>query len=151
MAFGGLGDDGEGGGGTQMAEINMVPLIDVMLVLLIVFMVTAPLMTHRVDVDLPRSVSHPANEPVKALNVSIGETGTLYLEGKEITLEALEARFQEAAQGEGKSEGSNAEGGERPPVHLHADQHTDYGRVAEVMAAASRAGLLRLGFVSEPR
>ena len=122
-----------------MAEINMVPLIDVMLVLLVIFIVTAPLLTNAVKLDLPK-VSSQVNElkPDK-IEFGIDATGQRFWNGEPLTrAESLE-RF--------KAEGRKPT---QPEIHLRADQNVAYRTVAETLADASKAGLTRVGFVSEP-
>jgi biopolymer transport protein ExbD len=126
-------------GGAPMAEINMVPLIDVMLVLLVIFIVTAPLLTHAVKLDLPK-VSSAANElkPDK-IEFAIDAQGQRFWNGEPISRAEAQARF--AAEGQKPSQ---------PEVHLRADQEVAYRLVAETLADASKAGLSKVGFVSEP-
>jgi len=127
-------------GGQPMAEINMIPLIDVMLVLLVIFIVTAPLLTHAVKIDLPRA-SHALNV-VKRENVhlSIDAAGTVYWNGDALAEGAWRARMQEAARLE-----------PQPELHIRADGDLAYRRVVAVMADAARAGLTRIGFITDPR
>ncbi len=122
-----------------MAEINMVPLIDVMLVLLVIFIVTAPLLTNAVKLDLPK-VSSQVNElkPDK-IEFAIDATGQRYWNGEPLTRAEAIARF--AAEGQKATQ---------PEIHLRADQNVAYRSVAETLADASKAGLTRVGFVSEP-
>ncbi|TCJ11654.1 biopolymer transporter ExbD [Parasulfuritortus cantonensis] len=126
-------------GTRPMADINMIPLIDVMLVLLVVFMVTAPLLTHAVRVDLPEAASHPEVQHPDDLNLAIRADGALYWNDLPIAAAELPARMAAAAAASPV-----------PELHIRADRQVPYGRVAEVMAAAARAGLDRIGFVSEP-
>ena len=121
------------------AEINMTPLVDVMLVLLIIFIITAPLMTHSVKVDLPRAASQPTPEKPMTLQVSITAANAVYVGADRVTTEALEKRFREAV-----AQDSNVE------MHLKADRDTRYETVAETMSAARRAGLTKIGFVTLP-
>jgi biopolymer transport protein ExbD len=125
--------------GAPMAEINMVPLIDVMLVLLVIFIVTAPLLTHAVKLDLPK-VSSQANQlkPDK-VEFAIDAAGTRYWNGEVVSRDAAAQRFLL----EGKKE-------PQPEIHLRADQSVAYRSVAETLADASKAGLSKIGFVSEP-
>ncbi len=122
-----------------VAEINMVPLIDVMLVLLVIFIVTAPLLTHAVKLDLPK-VSSKANEikPDK-IEFAIDASGQRYWNGETVTREEAQQRFL-------------AEGRKpvQPEIHLRADQEVAYKAVAQTLADASKAGLSKVGFVSEP-
>ncbi len=126
-------------GAAPVAEINMVPLIDVMLVLLVIFIVTAPLLTHAVKLDLP-TVSSKANEikPDK-IEFAIDASGQRYWNGETVTREEAQARFL-------------AEGRKpvQPEIHLRADQEVAYKAVAQTLADASKAGLSKVGFVSEP-
>ena len=134
MAFGRLGDQRE-----PMAEMNIIPLVDVMLVLLVVFIVTAPVITHSVNVKLPTATSAPQDESPDSLTLSLDAAGRLYVADVPVAQDRLEARLREAMI-------------EKPDlvVYLRADESTPYGRVAETMAGARRAGVERLGFVSRP-
>lgn len=129
------------GTGSQMptAEINMTPLVDVMLVLLIIFMITAPLMTHSVKVDLPRASSTPTPEKPMTLQVSITADNVIHVGADAISGSALEARFRDAV-----AQDANVE------LHLKADKVTRYEMVAETMSAARRAGISKIGFVTQP-
>ncbi|MCK6410998.1 MAG: biopolymer transporter ExbD [Azonexus sp.] len=128
-------------GGSQMptAEINMTPLVDVMLVLLIIFIITAPLMTHSVKVDLPRAASNPTPEKPMTLQVSINAENQVFIGSEPVDRNALEARVREAVQQDAQVE-----------MHLKADRATRYETVAETMSAARRAGLAKIGFVTQP-
>ncbi|MCK0506712.1 ExbD/TolR family protein [Aromatoleum anaerobium] len=136
MAFGGFSQEGRG---APMSEINMVPLIDVMLVLLIVFMITAPLLTHAVKIDLPNAASAAANEKPETVTLAIDEAGTLYWNDRRISDTELQARFAEAAANP-----------VQPELHLRADRETRYQKLAEVMSAARLAGIQKMGFVTVP-
>ena len=127
--------------GSQMptAEINMIPLIDVMLVLLIIFMITAPLMTHSVKVDLPRASSTPTPEKPMVLQVAITADNRVFVGSEPVDDQQLEARFRDAV-----AQDSNVE------LHLKADRNSRYESVAETMSAARRAGLSKIGFVTQP-
>lgn len=122
-----------------VAEINMVPLIDVMLVLLVIFIVTAPLLTHAVKLDLPK-VSAQVNEvkPDK-IEFAIDAKGQRFWNGEPVTREEAQQRFL--------SEGKKAV---QPEIHLRADQEAAYKAVAQTLADASKAGLSKVGFISEP-
>ena len=122
-----------------MAEINTTPLVDVMLVLLIIFIITAPLMTHSVAVDLPRAASTPTPEKPLTLPVSIAADGAVFLHGEALGMDALESRFRQALAQDAKAE-----------LHLMADRAVRYEVVAETMSAARRAGILKIGFVTQP-
>ena len=129
------------GTGSQMptAEINMTPLVDVMLVLLIIFMITAPLMTHSVKVDLPRASSTPSLEKTTSLQVSITADNRIFLGSEAVDRNILASRLQDAVTQDAKVE-----------LHLQADRAARYERVAETMSAARRAGISKIGFVTQP-
>ncbi len=137
MSFASLNDDD---GNEPLAEINMIPLIDVMLVLLVIFIVTAPLLGHAVKVDLPRASSQPnAATPVQ-VRLTLAADGSAYWEGQPVAASELEARLQQVAASDPQTE-----------LQLHADGAVAYRKVAEVMSAAARTGLTRIGFVTDPR
>ncbi len=136
MAFGGFSKSGDS---TPMAEINMIPLIDVMLVLLVIFIITAPLLTHAVKIDLPKASSQPNVTRPQNIQLGVRANGEVYWNGESVDRPALAARMADAAQLD-----------PQPEIHLRADRTTEYQRVAEVMSAAARAGLVRIGFVTDP-
>ncbi|WP_447837867.1 ExbD/TolR family protein [Aeromonas salmonicida] len=137
MAFGKLSDDGDD---QPLSEINMIPMIDVMLVLLIVFMITAPLLTNAVKLELPEASSQ-LNQPEKEdIALAIDETGKIYWNDKEVDEAALLAQMETA----GKAEG------ELPEIQLRIDKRVEYGIIARVMAQASQHGLHKIAFVSQP-
>ena len=121
------------------AENNMTPLVDVMLVLLIIFIITAPLMTHSVPVDLPRAASTPTPEKPMTLQVSINAENQIFVGSEAVDRSILETKFREAV-----AKDANVE------MHLKADRSTRYESVAETMSAARRAGLTKIGFVTQP-
>ena len=123
-----------------MAEINMVPLIDVVLVLLVIFIVTAPLLTNVVKLDLPKATSSADLQKPDKIEFAIDPTGSLFWNGERIDREEAIRRFTEA-------------GAKRPQpeIYLRADQNVAYRHVAEMLADASRAGLSKVAFVSEPK
>lgn len=136
MAFGTLdGDDDE-----VMSEINMTPLVDVMLVLLIIFIITIPVINHAVKIDLPRATNQPNDTKPQNINVSVDAQGKVFWNQQEVDKAALEQRIAEAAQQE-----------PQPELHLRADREVRYERVAEVMAAAQHGGLGKIGFITEPK
>jgi biopolymer transport protein ExbD len=137
MAFGGLLNDAGDG---DNAEINMIPLIDVMLVLLVIFIVTAPLMTHAVKVDLPQATSQPNEAKPETITLSIQADGSVYWNADPVDAAAWEARMDAAARQM-----------PQPEIHIRADGKLAYKHVAQIMADAARAGLTRLGFVTQPR
>lgn len=137
MAFGGFRHTSDGG--QPMAEINMIPLIDVMLVLLVIFIVTAPLLTHAVKLDLPTASSVPNTTQPDNIQLAIDGEGRLFWNGEVIDRTTLQSRFAEAGRLP-----------QQPEVHLRADRTTQYQAIAEVLADSARAGLSRIGFVSQP-
>ncbi|OGA60829.1 MAG: biopolymer transporter ExbD [Betaproteobacteria bacterium RIFCSPLOWO2_12_FULL_65_14] len=137
MAFGSFD---KGGATAPMAEINMIPLIDVMLVLLVIFIITAPLLTHAVKVDLPKASSTPNITKPENVQLAIDDRGIVYWNGEVLDRSGWRSRMDAAAA-------------QSPPpeVHIRADGAVAYRRVAEVMADAAKAGLTRVGFVTDPR
>jgi biopolymer transport protein ExbD/biopolymer transport protein TolR len=136
MAFGRL----ERNPGAQpMSDINMTPLIDVMLVLLVIFMITAPLMSSSLKLDLPKAEAAQPSETPQFLAVAIDAEGRLYLGEQVLPPEAFRARLQASAKANPQTE-----------VQLRADRHVPYGRVAEALGWIQQAGLTRIGFVTEP-
>ena len=127
------------GAQAPMAEINTTPLVDVMLVLLIIFIITAPLLTHSVNIDLPRASSAPAEHKPTTLQVSIDADGNVVLGGQVVPSSELESRLRDAVARDPQVE-----------MHLMADRATRYEAVAETMSAARRAGLGKIGFVTQP-
>lgn len=134
-----MGHFNSGGSSAPMSEINTTPLVDVMLVLLIIFIITAPLMTHAVKVDLPSTQSAPRVEKAATLTVSITAHNLVYIDHDPIALNALESYFRKAVAQDPQVE-----------IHLHADKATRYETVAETMSAARRAGISKMGFVTQP-
>ena len=135
MAFGRLERSASA---SPMSDINMTPLIDVMLVLLVIFIITAPLLTHSVKIDLPRAVSNPNLTRPDNIQLGIKADGALYWNGEPVDAAGLSQRMTAA----GKLN-------PQPEVHIRADATAQYQRVAEVMSAAARAGLTRIGFVTD--
>jgi biopolymer transport protein TolR len=135
MAFGRLERDP---GSRPMSDINMTPLIDVMLVLLVIFIITAPLMTTSLKLDLPKTDgARPSDAPL-FIAVSINEQGQLFVGDEAVSAEQLLKRAREAAQRDPLTE-----------VQLRADSRVPYGRVAELIGLVQEAGLSRVGFVTE--
>jgi len=136
MAFGTLdGDDDE-----VMSEINMTPLVDVMLVLLIIFIITIPVINHAVKIDLPRATNQPNDVKPQSVNVSIDAQGKVFWNQQEVDDASLDQHIAEAAQQQ-----------PQPELHLRADRDVRYERVAQVMAAAQHGGLGKIGFITEPK
>lgn len=126
-------------GSQPMAEINMVPLIDVALVLLVIFIVTAPLLSHAVKLDLPKASSNADIQKPEKVEFAIDAQGALHWNGERLTREDAQKRFAETGQKR-----------PQPELYLRADQGVPYRYVAETLADASRAGLSKIAFVSEP-
>ncbi|NRF66103.1 biopolymer transporter ExbD [Aquincola sp. S2] len=126
-------------GAAPMAEINMVPLIDVMLVLLVIFIVTAPLLTHAVKLDLPKASADVNPLKPERIEFAIDAAGVRFFNGEAVSRTQAAERFVQAAQRQ-----------PLPELHLRADQAVAYRAVAETLADASKAGLTKIGFVSEP-
>ena len=122
------------------ADINVVSLIDVMMLLMVIFMITAPMMQGGVDVALPTAQARPL-EPKGGLAVSITRDGRIFVDETPLSMTEFTASFKALAEAKGSSAG----------VYLRADEAVPYGRVVEVMGAAQTAGLNRIGFVAEPR
>ena len=136
MAFGGgIDDDSE-----VMSEINMTPLVDVMLVLLIIFIITIPVINHAVKIDLPQASNKPNDDKPKKVELSIDVDGKIFWDGTEIPESAMKEKFAEAAKNT-----------PQPELHLRADKKTPYERIAQVMAAAQVGGLTKIGFITEPQ
>ena len=123
-----------------MAEINVTPMVDVMLVLLIIFMVTAPLLATGVQVDLPQSKAAALEQNQAPVAISIDRTGNIFVDDTPVPVEALGARLQQVATA------SHEPGG--PRIYLRADHGLDYGRVMQVMGEINRAGLHKVALVS---
>jgi biopolymer transport protein ExbD len=134
MAFGTQDDADE-----VMNEINMTPLVDVMLVLLIIFIITVPVMKHAVSVDLPRAVNQPELIKPETVRLSVAAEGDYFWNGTPIDDSELTSRLQtEAAKDP------------QPELHINGDKAVRYERVAQAMAAAQRAGVRKIGFITEP-
>ena len=138
MAFGSFDNKGSGGG--AMSEINMVPLIDVMLVLLVIFIITAPLLSHSIKINLPQVSAEQVEEEPKVVDFAIDPAGQLFIDEQPVALEALQARFATFAAEK-----------PQPQMRIRADLNTRYEVLAEVMGAARRAGMTRIGFVTTPK
>jgi biopolymer transport protein ExbD len=123
---------------SPMSEINMIPLIDVMLVLLVIFMITAPLLTHSVRIDLPKASSAPTLAQSQTVQIALDESGNLYWNGERIVAGALKPRIADIAR--------------RPDaeIHIRADRRTPYEKVAQIMSFAAAAGISKIAFVTEP-
>ena len=136
MAFGRLARTP---GAQPMSDINMTPLIDVMLVLLVIFMITAPLMTSSLKLDLPKTESGQPNDAPQFISVALDTQGRYYYGDEVVDAVTFSAKVAEAARRNPQTE-----------VQLRADQAVPYGRVAELIGIVQKAGLSRVGFVTEP-
>ena len=134
MAFGSFN---EGGGGQPMAEINTTPVVDVMLVLLVFFIITAPTFHQAVPIDLPQVASTKIDEKPEVIQLAVDAEGGLFWNGEAISRTVLDERFAAAA-------------GKQPELHLRADRKVPYEKVADVMAAAQRAQIVKIAFVTQP-
>jgi biopolymer transport protein TolR len=126
-------------GPQPMSEINVTPLVDVMLVLVVIFIITAPLLASSIRLDLPRTGAAKPSEAPKFVTVVLDKAGRTFLDDKPMTAVQLAERLARAAQDNPETE-----------IQLRADQAVPYGRVVEVMGAAQKAGLNRIGFVADP-
>jgi biopolymer transport protein ExbD len=136
MAMSSFSDDED----ALMNEINMTPLVDVMLVLLIIFLVTIPAMQHAVKIDLPHASSQPEEVKPTHIDVAVQADGPILWDEHPVRDDGLRERIAEAAQAT-----------PQPELHLRADREVPYQRVADVMSAAQAGGLKRIGFVTDPR
>jgi biopolymer transport protein ExbD len=137
MAFGGF--ERSPAPSQPMAEINVTPLVDVMLVLLVIFIITAPLLAYAVKLDLPKADAPPVAGQVEAIKLALDADGRLFWNNEPLADDALAQRLEQAARRS-----------PQPELHLRADKNTRYERLAQIMAAAQKAGLTRIGFVTEP-
>jgi biopolymer transport protein TolR len=126
-------------GPQPMSDINMTPLVDVMLVLVVIFIITAPLLASSIRLDLPRTDAAKPNDAPKFVTVVLDKSGGTFLNEKPVTAAQLAERLAQAARDNPDTE-----------IQLRADQAVPYGRVVEVMGAAQKAGLNRIGFVADP-
>lgn len=124
---------------TTMSEINVVPLVDVMLVLLVIFIITAPLLTHSVKIDLPKAESAPTASKSKHIEFAIRADGSFFIDGEEIKLDQLSAHFSQTVKQSPETE-----------LHIRADREAQYELVAKVMSIAASTGLSRIGFITDP-
>ncbi len=135
MAFGGgLDDESE-----VMNEINMTPLVDVMLVLLIIFIITVPVLTHSVKVDLPRADNTPNEIKPQTISLAVDADGKIFWNETQVSLDELDSRLTVEANKK-----------PQPEIHIRGDKSVDYEYVIKTMSAVQRAGILKLGFVTEP-
>ena len=123
-----------------MNEINMTPMVDIMLVLLIIFIITVPVMKHSVNIDLPRASNEAQNIKPETIRLSVDAQGAYFLNEAQIADADLAPRLKEAAA-------QNPQ----PELHIRGDKNVRYERVAQAMAAAQQAGLRKIGFITEPK
>jgi biopolymer transport protein ExbD len=135
MAFGTQDDTDE-----VMNEINMTPMVDVMLVLLIIFIITVPVMKHAVNIDLPRASNVPQDAKPETIRLSVDSAGDFYWNEAKVTEEAMLLQLKAAAM-------QNPQ----PELHIRGDKAVRYERVATAMAAAQQSGIKKIGFVTEPK
>ena len=135
MSFGTQDDTDE-----VMNEINMTPLVDVMLVLLIIFIITVPVMKHSVNIDLPRASNQQELVKPETVTLSVDADGSYYVNGSKIADEELSPRLK-----------TEAAHNPQPDLHIQGDKAVRYERVAQAMAAAQQAGLRKIGFITEPK
>ena len=136
MTFGSMNNSGRQ---SPMAEINIVPLVDVMLVLLIIFIITTPLLTHSVKIDLPKASNEPNLTQPEHVELGIRTDGSLFWNGEPIALEQLMPNFTATVEAAPDTE-----------LHIHADKQVQYEHVARVMSLGAKAGLARIGFITDP-
>ena len=125
-----------------MAEINVTPLVDVMLVLLIIFMVAAPLMTVGVPVDLPKTTAQPLNQETEPLTITVNPEGKIFLQETEVPLDGLVPRLQAIMR-------EQAQGAPERRIFVRGDKAISYGRVMEVMGTIAGAGFTRVALLAE--
>ena len=137
MAFGGFNDNQHQ---APMADINVTPMVDVMLVLLVIFIITAPLFTHAIKLELPNAQSQAAPEKPETITLAINAEGKLFWNNAAITREELSQRIATASQKQ-----------PQPELQLRADKSTRYEVIAQVMSAAQNGGMNKIGFVTDPK
>ena len=135
MAFGTQDDTDE-----VMNEINMTPLVDVMLVLLIIFIITVPVLQHSVNINLPRANNEVEVNKPATIRLSVDAQGRYFINDAGLADEELVLRLKAAAAQE-----------PQPELHIRGDRSVRYERVAQAMAAAQQAGLRKIGFITEPK
>ena len=128
-----------GNEGGVMAEINVTPLVDVMLVLLIIFMITAPLMSHKVKIDLPEAVAQPNEQDPRTITLAVQSSGEIYWNDEEVTREWLQSQLRVEARREPQAE-----------LQLRADKTTEYGELMKIVAVAKNSGMKKVGFITTP-
>jgi len=137
MAFGSF--DNKGSSTHTVSEINMVPLIDVMLVLLVIFIITAPLLSHSIKINIPQASAEPVEQERKTIDLAVDDTGQMFWNEQPVSMEQLPSRFSEEAGLE-----------PQPDLRIRADLNTRYEILAQIMSTAKGAGMKRLGFITRP-
>ncbi len=143
MAAGPNGDRSRGGlrgnrGYRPMSEINVTPMVDVMLVLLIIFMVTAPLITVGVPVDLPKTRAQAINEPTEPLVISVDAEGRVYIQETEVDIESLVPRLEAITRNKPDTR-----------IYLRGDRTIAYGRIMQIMGTVSAGGFTKVALIAE--
>ncbi len=137
MAFGSF--DNGNGRSHAVSEINMVPLIDVMLVLLVIFIITAPLLSHSIKINIPQATAQPVEQEPKIVDLAVDADGMLFWNEEPIGMDELKERFAAEAALD-----------PQPDLRIRADLNTRYEVLAQVMSSARTAGMKRLGFITRP-
>lgn len=135
MSHGTFSDDEE-----LMSEINMVPLVDVMLVLLIIFMITVPVIHHAVKLDLPRATNQTSDQRPPHINLTIRVDGSILWNGRPLAPEQLRPKLTAMAAQR-----------PQPELHLYAERQTPYERVAQALSSAQSTGIAKIGFITTPQ
>ncbi|MCB4321212.1 biopolymer transporter ExbD [Alcaligenes sp. 13f] len=136
MAFGSFDNRNSG---SALSEINMVPLIDVMLVLLVIFLITAPLLSHSIKIQLPQATSEPVQQDPKTIDLAIDAEGQIFVNEQPVALEDLTATLAPYSKDQ-----------PQPELRIRADTDTRYETLAQVMSRSKASGLTRLGFITRP-
>ena len=141
MAFGNLDSNssGDGDGDGVMNEINMTPMVDIMLVLLIIFIITVPVLKHSVKMDLPQATNTPQTVKPQTITLSVNADGAYFLNQTRVSDTALAGQLKQAAQNP------------QPDLHIRGDKAVRYERVAQAMAAAQQAVVKKIGFITKPK
>jgi biopolymer transport protein ExbD len=137
MSFGGFNEQSNN---SPISEINVTPMVDVMLVLLVIFIITAPLLTHSVKLELPNAKSQNTQIKPETIAISINNEGKIFWNNQETTLDQLSSRLKLSAQKD-----------PQPEIQLRADKNTRYETIAKVMATVQNNGLSKMGFVTEQK
>ena len=136
MAFGSFDNRNSG---SALSEINMVPLIDVMLVLLVIFLITAPLLSHSIKIQLPQASSEPVQQDPKTIDLAIDAEGKIFVNEQPVDLEDLTATLAPYSKDQ-----------PQPELRIRADTDTRYEVLAQVMSRSKASGMTRLGFITRP-